>query len=121
MTYRKYGAKKTIVDGMTFDSKKEAKRYLQLKVREEKGEIKNLQTQVPFELIPAQKEPDTIGPKGGIKKGRTIERPCQYIADFVYEENGNKIVEDSKGVRTPDYVIKRKLMLYIHGIRIKET
>ena len=59
--------------------------------------------------------------KGGVKKGKVIEQKCSYIADFVYTENGEKVVEDTKGFRTKDYIIKRKLMLYIHGIRIQEV
>ena len=117
----KYNNKKILVNGVKFDSMKEYKRYLQLQMRERAGEITDLQRQVKYVLIPAQKEPDTIGPKGGIHKGKTIEKECAYIADFVYQENGKTVVEDTKGVRTPEYVIKRKLMLYIHGIRIKEV
>lgn len=117
----KYGNKKILVNGVKFDSMKEYKRYLQLQMLERAGDITDLQRQVKYVLIPAQKEPDTIGPKGGIHKGRTIEQECSYIADFVYQENGKTVVEDTKGVRTPEYVIKRKLMLYIHGIKIKEV
>lgn len=85
------------------------------------GKISDLQRQVRFELIPAQREPDTVGPRGGVKKGRTIELACDYVADFVYRnEDGATVVEDTKGMRTKDYVIKRKLMLYVHGIQIKE-
>ena len=74
-----------------------------------------------FVLLPTQKGPDTIGPKGGVKPGKVLERELAYIADFVYTENGEKVVEDVKGFRTPEYRIKRKLMLYSHGVRIKET
>ena len=116
----KYNNKKTIVDGETFDSKKEAGRYRELLLLEKAGEISDLQRQVKFVLIPAQREVDKVGPKGGIKKGRTIEKECAYIADFVYCENGKIIVEDTKGFRTTDYIIKRKLMLYVHGIQIRE-
>lgn len=72
-------------------------------------------------LIPAQRESDIIGPRGGVKKGKSIERECAYIADFVYAENGKIVVEDTKGVRTPEYIVKRKLMLYLYGIKIKEV
>ena len=116
----KYNNKKTIVDGETFDSKKEAGRYRELLLLEKAGEISDLQRQVKFVLIPAQREVDKVGPKGGIKKGRTIEKECAYIADFVYQENSRTIVEDTKGFRTADYIIKRKLMLYVHGIQIRE-
>lgn len=90
---------------------------------ERAGAIKDLQRQVKFELIPTQREPDAIGKRGGIHKGKTIENGVSYIADFVYTDcnTGEKVVEDSKGMKTKDYIIKRKLMLYIHGIRIVET
>lgn len=87
---------------------------------ERNGEIQNLERQVKFVLIPAQREPDTIGSRGGVKKGKVIEREVSYVADFVYKQNGEQIVEDTKGFRTKDYVIKRKLMLWVHGIRICE-
>lgn len=120
--YRKYKSVKTIVDGEVFDSKREAKRYEALKVLAEKGEISNLRRQVPFVLIPEQRLPDVIGPKGGIKKGALLERECKYIADFVYElPDGGTVVEDCKGIRTKEYVLKRKLMRWVHGIGIKET
>ena len=117
----KYHAKETVIDGMVFDSKKEARRYAVLKALEEAGEITGLKRQVEFVLIPEQREPDTIGSRGGIHKGKLLERKVSYIADFVYSENGNLVVEDTKGMRLPDYVIKRKLLLYIHGIRIREV
>ena len=117
----KYGNKKTKVDGITFDSLKEAKRYKELSLMQHSGMIQDLQMQVKFVLIPAQREPDTIGKKGGIHKGKLIERECNYIADFVYKENGKTVVEDTKGMRTKDYIIKRKMMMYFHGIRIKEV
>jgi hypothetical protein len=56
-----------------------------------------------------------------LKRGKLLEREVAYIADFVYTEDGKRIVEDSKGFKTKDFIIKRKLMLYMHGIRIKET
>lgn len=117
----KYNAKKTEYNGMTFDSKRELKRYKELELMEKCGEIKNLRRQVKYVLIPAQREPDIIGVKGGVKKGRVIERECSYTADFVYEEDGETVVEDSKGFKTKDYSIKRKLMLYVHGIKIREV
>lgn len=111
MYKHKYHAKKTTVKGKTFDSKKESLRYLGLLAMESRGEIKDLQTQVKFILIPSQRGED----------GKVIERECAYIADFTYyDKDGNYIVEDVKGVRTPEYVIKRKLMLKIHGIRVRE-
>lgn len=88
---------------------------------ERTGHISNLQRQVSFELIPAIKEPDTVGPKGGIKKGKTIQKACTYIADFVYIKDGETIVEDAKGMETEVFKIKRKLMRWRHGIDIKLT
>lgn len=107
----KYRNKKTVIDGMTFDSKKEARRYSELLLLERTGAIHNLKTQVKYVLIPSQKDPVT---------GKVIERECAYKADFVYTENGETVVEDTKGFRTKDYIIKRKLMLQVHGIRIRE-
>lgn len=127
--YRKYNNRKIIVDGIKFDSKKEAKRYKELKMLEKAGIISNLQRQVKYTLIPAQYERTdevyTKGKdKGKPKKGRLIERECAYYADFVYMQDGNTIVEDVKGYRDGQaynlFVIKRKLMLYVHGIIIKE-
>ena len=120
-TATKYGAKKVVADGITFDSKKEYRRYCELKLLEKSGVISELQRQVKYILIPSQREPDTIGPRGGVKKGKVIEKECAYIADFVYKENGQTIVEDTKGFRTTEYVIKRKMMLYVHGIKIREV
>lgn len=117
----KYHARKTTVDGETFDSIKEARRFAELKMLEKAGEISGLERQVKFVLIPAQREPDDVGPRGGVIRGKLLERECAYIADFTYRDaEGRQIVEDTKGVRTPEYIIKRKLMLWIHGIRIKE-
>lgn len=116
----KYKNKKVVVDGITFDSKKEARRYSDLKLLEQSGEIHDLERQVKFILIPAQREPDTKGKRGGIKKGKLLERECSYYADFVYYIADMLIVEDTKGMRTPEYIIKRKLMLYKYNIQIKE-
>ena len=88
---------------------------------EQSGLISDLQRQVKFVLIPAQREPDTVGKRGGIIKGRLIEHECAYIADFTYRQDGELVVEDAKGMRTPEYIIKRKMMLYFHKIRIKEV
>lgn len=122
MTYHsnKYGNKKIVRDGMTFDSLKEYRRFCDLSLLLRAGAITDLQRQVEFELIPCQREPDTIGVRGGVKKGKVIEKKCSYVADFVYKENGRTIVEDTKGFKTKDYIIKRKLMLYVHSIRIRE-
>ena len=119
--YNKYKSHKTSANGVVFDSKKEYNRYIELTLLSRSGAIKGLKRQVKFELIPAQYEPDIINPRGKVKKGKLIERAVSYIADFVYtDENGKTVVEDTKGFRTKDYIIKRKLLLYMHGIRIKE-
>lgn len=96
-------------NGEIFDSAKEWKRYLDLEILVENGLITNLQRQVKFELIPTQRTSDG-----------TVERSVSYIADFVYERDGQMVVEDTKGYRTKEYVIKRKLMLYLKGIQIVE-
>lgn len=106
----KYHSRKITRDGMTFDSQKEYRRFCELSLLQRGGAIAELQRQVKFELIPSQRV-----------DGKVVERACAYIADFVYTENGRTIVEDTKGFRTPDYIIKRKLMLWVHGIRIKEV
>lgn len=114
-------------DGKKFDSRKEYQRYMYLKDKEKDGYIKDLQTQVKYILIPVQKEPDQVGKRGGIKKGKVIERECAYFADFVYYDciNDCEVVEDVKGYKAAGaynlFTIKRKLMLYVHGIRIKEV
>ena len=123
---RKYKNKKYTVDGITFDSKREANRYWELNALQKAGIIQNLELQVKFVLIPTQRAESTEVYKSGRNKGQPkageiLERECSYIADFVYLENGKKVVEDAKGMRTKEYVIKRKLMLFIHGIRIKEV
>lgn len=120
----KYNAKKIVVDGIKFDSKKEANRYSELKLLERCGAISNLELQKVYELIPAQYEfYERYGKNGNrLKDGkRCLERSCIYKADFVYIENGKTVVEDVKGFRIDEYKIKKKLMLYIHGIKIKEV
>ena len=105
--YNKYHNQKTNICGITFDSKREAQRYAELCLLQREGKIQGLRRQVAYELIPKQQG----------------ERSCTYKADFVYVDNetGQKVVEDVKGKRTPEYVIKRKLMLWRHGIRISEV
>jgi hypothetical protein len=123
MVKSKYKSRKTIIGDVIFDSKKEAHRWRELCLQEDAGLIENLQRQKKYVLIPAQREPDAVGKRGGVKKGKLLERECAYYADFVYTiaETGETVVEDSKGRRTKDYIIKRKLMLWVHGIRVKET
>ncbi len=121
----KYRNKKITVNGITYDSKKEYRRHCELALFEKAGQIQNLELQKPFELIPAQYETyERYGKKGQrLKDGkRCIEKSVVYKADFVYTENGKTVVEDTKSeaTKTTEYIIKRKLMLYIHGIRIKE-
>lgn len=119
----KYHSKKVSNSNGEFDSIREYRRYLTLKSREAAGDIESLERQVKYVLIPTQRGPDTIGKRGGIKKGKVIERECTYIADFRYYDNkrGCIVVEDCKGFRTKDYKIKKKLMLYMHGIRVEES
>lgn len=105
MSLRKYHARRTEVDGIEFDSKAEANRYSELKLLQRSGEIKDLEIQVKFPLV-----------VNDIKI-------ATYIADFVYRDCATNavVVEDSKGFRTRDYRIKKKLMLAIHRITIFET
>lgn len=105
----KYHAKRTVVDGIQFDSAKEAKRYTKLRDMEQAGEIEGLRLQVPFEILPSF-ECDGVKYRG-----------MKYIADFVYYRNGVRVVEDVKGVKTPEYKLKKKLMAYINHINIKES
>ena len=111
----KYGSRKVTIGGMTFDSQKEAARYQELCLLQRVGKIAGLETQVKYELIPPQK-----------RDGKVVERGVSYIADFVYFQDGKKVVEDVKGYRDPSsagyakFVLKRKMMLYFHGIEIKE-
>lgn len=111
----KYKARKTVINGIVFDSKKEGGRFLELSRLQETGAIKDLRLQVPFELIPSQR-----------KDGRVVERSIKYVADFVYidAETGEQIVEDVKGYRGGGayavFKIKKKLMLYFHGVQVKE-
>lgn len=101
----KYHNKKTVLNGIKFDSKKEAMRYRDLKLMEKAGEIENLRLQVPYVIIPKS------------KYGRAIK----YIADFVYLKDGVEIVEDTKGVKTPVYKLKKRLLAESHDIEIKEV
>lgn len=117
----KYGSQKVRVGGLTFDSKKEYRRWCELSLLEKAGKIQNLRRQVKFVLLPAQYGPEAIGPRGGVKPGKLLEREVSYIADFTYTMDGKPIVEDAKGFKTADYILKRKMMLYFHGIQIKET
>ena len=115
----KYGNKKVTVDGIVFDSKREARRWTELKLLESAGEIYNLQRQVEFLLLPKQYSKTEFTKA---KKPRLVEREVKFIADFVYMENGELVVEDVKGYNGKEsYIIKRKLMLHVHGIQVKEV
>lgn len=108
----------TMPDGtlMHFDSKREARRYMNLWLMQRAGEITNLRTQVKYPLLPKQE-----------RKDGTKERAIDYVADFVYEKDGETVAEDSKGFRNTSsatykvFVMKRKMMLYFHGITVKEV
>ena len=117
----KYGNHKVKLSGELYDSRAEAIRGEELRALEAAGEIYNLRRQVPFELLPAQREKDREGKRGGKIKGKIIERAVSYVADFVYvNKDGFQVVEDVKGLKTKDYILKRKMMLYFHGIRVQE-
>ena len=122
----KYNAQKCVVDGITFDSRKEANRYCELKLLERGHVITDLRLQVEFVLIPNQyRTEERYGKNGRRLKDKQIllERKCCYIADFVYVDNrtGETVVEDAKGMRVEPYQVKKKLMLWVHGIQIKEV
>lgn len=128
----KYKSKKITRDGITFDSVKEYRRFCELRLLEKAGAIQDLQTQVRFELIPAQYVEYPTGEfyKRGEKKGQPkmkrvcVEKSVCYYADAVYYENGKKIVEDTKSPATKkkeSYIIKRKLLRFLKGIDLKET
>ena len=124
MKMNKYHAQKCVIDGIEFASRKEARRYQELLLLQRAGAIQDLQMQVKYVLVPAQHETYAKWGKNGkrLKDGkRLVERECSYIADFVYTLDGKLVVEDTKGFRTKEYAIKRKLMLYVHGIKIKEV
>jgi hypothetical protein len=126
---KKYRNKKVVVDGIEFDSKKESRRYCELKLLLDTGQITDLQLQQEFELIPAQYETYARYGKTGkrLQDGkRCIEKSCVYKADFTYMKDGQLVVEDVKGYRDPQsagyakFVIKRKLLLWLKGIKITE-
>lgn len=106
----KYHATPVEVNGIRFDSKREANRWAELRLLERAGKIEKLKRQVKYLLIPSQ-----------YRDGKCIEREASYIADFVYVKDGHLVVEDCKGFRTPEYKLKRKLMLERYDIRLVET
>lgn len=99
----KYRNKKTVVDGIKFDSQREATRYSVLKIMQAAGVISDLRLQVPYVIN-----------VNGLKI-------CKYVADFVYIDRGREVVEDVKGMKTPTYNLKKKLMKAVHGIEIQEV
>lgn len=133
MAGNKFGARKVTdpITGFQFDSKKEYHRWCELSWLERAGRISKLQRQVEFELIPTQREASTevykAGPQKGLPKpGTLIEKNTKYVADFVYRDaDGKTVVEDTKGLKKGAaydlFVIKRKLMLFVHGIKVKEV
>lgn len=111
----KYGNQKITVGNEVFDSKREFQRFCELKLLQRCGKIQDLTRQEKFVLIPAQRV-----------DGKLVERECSYKADFTYWEEiapgiWQKVVEDAKGHRTEVYKIKKKLMLQVHGIVVKEV
>ena len=112
--YNKYGNKKIrLPDGTVYDSTKEYNRHTELMLLQRAKKIANLERQVRIPLLPSQKD----------ENGKVIERAVTYIADFVYFDNerNKTIVEDVKGLRTQEYILKRKMMLYLNHIRIQEV
>lgn len=108
--YNKYGNIRVTIDGIKFDSKKEARYWLVFKEMETRGEISNLERQVKY----------TFPCPTGLVRHTKSNRPVTYVADFVYEKNGMKVVADAKGIRTQDYKLKAAMMLHLNGIRVIE-
>ena len=125
MAYRKskYGNKKAKANGKVFESKTERSRYYTLQMLEKAGEISDLRLQVPFEIIPAIYETVEVQLKTKTKQvQKLVQRAAHYVADFVYKDkDGNMVVEDSKGFRTKEYELKKKMMRAFLGITIKEV
>ena len=111
---RKYRNQKVVIDGITFDSKREAGRYQELKALASRNLIEDLRHQVPFELAPGVKFSDESRKKPALR----------YVADFAYKLDGRLVVEDVKSAITAKaaaYRIKRHLMLAVHGIEVQEV
>lgn len=119
----KYGNKKAKHDGMIFDSRRERNRYIILSALQRAGEISDLRMQVAYELLPAIYEMEEKQLKTKVKMvQRCAQRAVHYIADFVYKDKeGNEVVEDTKGMRTKEYLLKKKMMRALLGIQIKEV
>lgn len=114
----KYNSERTTIGGETFDSRKEAERWVVLRAKEGRGEISGLRRQVKFVLIPAQYRTEING------RTRCVEKEIAYYADFVYVRDGQTIVEDVKGYRGGSaysmFKMKKKLMLFMHKIEVVE-
>lgn len=108
----KYGNKKVTVDGITFDSLKEANRWRELKLLVMGKAITNLRRQVKYQLVLSVRQ-----------NGKVVQRAINYYADFVYIDTrtGKEVVEDVKGHKTEVYKLKKKMMLDKYGIRIREV
>ena len=121
----KYQNKKIVFDNIAFDSKKECDRYIYLKSLEGSGIISNLQVHPSFDLLPAQKENSVVRLKTKDKIVlRVLERSVEYSADFSYLKNGELVVEDvkiSKYLLPKEYILKRKMLLFFHGVKVKEV
>lgn len=128
MQNKYFNVKTKASDGIIFDSAKEACRYEQLLLLQRAGEITDLKRQVTYELIPNQYITYERYSKTGkrLEDGKKlVEKKVEYVADFVYTEvkSGEVVVEDtkSKATKTKDYIIKRKLLLFRHGIKLREV
>lgn len=121
MNRPKYGNRKYYFGGSTLDSKLERDRYIFLMEQESKGVISGLRRQVEYELVPSQKETRTVHLKTKDKEVEyVVEKAVRYKADFVYVVDGRTVIEDTKGFKTKDYIIKRKLMR-LQGNPIREV
>jgi hypothetical protein len=119
--YQKYKNKRVEFDGLIFDSLKEKRRYCELQILQKQGIISDLRLQVPYELLPAIYEDVTIQLKTKTKtKRKLVQRATTYVADFVYTRDGKEVVEDTKGFRTKEYELKKKMMRSLLGIEIQE-
>ena len=119
---RKYGNKVVETAEGKFDGKNELRRWWFLQEAEREGRITHLRRQVEYTLLPKQTHVEVQHLKTKDKIVEVFdEHPVTYLADFVYEKDGKTVVEDFKGVRTDVYVLKRKMMLFFNGIKIREV
>lgn len=123
MAYRKYHNRRVEYEGIVFDSLKEKRRYCQLQLMEKQGIISDLRLQVPYELLPAIYEDEIVKLKTKTKVvKRCVQKSVKYVADFVYKDRYEyEIVEDVKGQRTKEYILKKKMMRALLGITITEV